>query len=196
MKQNHFSFALMAAVLVALLCQACGEKKQGHSDIITSDYEVPALQDPIAMETLSSENDVSWIENRVYYVFTQRIPADSLPHVTDSNGQEYIDNKVSITVKRRDQSVFFHRVFTKSSFAAHLASDYQVGARLVDIRFLKADDDCLVFSVTLNQPEAADDEAIDLMLCLDRMGDLSIKAFDDNLRDDLSQNDAGSDSAE
>ncbi len=198
MKANKSSYALVAVVMVVLLCLvACGEKKTSRDDIITTDYEAPALQAPIAMESQTSENDVPWIEDRVYYVFTQRTPADSLPHVTDSNGQEYVDNKVNITVKRRDQTVFFQRTFTKSSFASCIDADYQNSARLEDVRFLQVDGDCLVFSATLNHPGAADDEAIDLMLSINRLGELSIKVFDDdNLRDDLSQGVAVSESGE
>ena len=188
---------LLSAAIISVAICACSEKKTNDNNIITTDYEIPTPQEPIAMSPADSQVDVQWIEGRTYHVNISRTPADSLPKVTDNIGQEYIDNKVLITVKRQDGSTFFSQAFVKSTFAEWLDNDYRMNAILNGISFISVNADKLMFTATITPPQAAEDEAIDLMISVDRFGKQTIQQYDDNLRDDLTQEDiASSESAE
>ena len=171
----------------ALLLGACGGKKSSGGDIITTDYETPKLQEPISMNVVQESREVQWAGGRSYHLQIYRLPADSLPKVSDERGQKYVDNQVKISITRPDGSTFFDHTFTKASFAGWLDSDYRVNGLLEDIRLFRADDDELLFTAAVNHPAASDDEAVVLRLTVDRQGGISIGRYDENDRDDLAQ---------
>lgn len=175
-------FLICAAGLT--LC-SCSEKKGVKQDIITIDYQAPAIQDPISMPRDEAQCDVEWVEGRSYHVTISRSPADSLSKVANSIGQEFIDNKVEMTVKRQDGTVFYNNVFRKTNFSSWLDQDYRANALLESIIFVRAEADDLVFTAIINHPEASDDEAIYLELDISRLGELTIRSCDENMREDL-----------
>ncbi|MBQ9357652.1 MAG: DUF4738 domain-containing protein [Prevotella sp.] len=181
--------SLLLACLFGFIAVACGEKKGGNQEIIRSDYEVPEPQAPITMSQSDVESDVEWVEGRTYRVLVSRTPADSLSMVTDNMGQQFVDNRVEITVKRQDGTTFYNHVFTKSSFASWLDGDYRSNALLEGINFVKAEENRLVFNATVNHPRASDDEAIYLELSVSRLGEAEIHVNDENLREDLTLQD-------
>jgi hypothetical protein len=176
---------LFVVSVVGLMVCSCSEKKGGKQEIITTDYEAPAIQAPIPMPQAEVLSDVEWVEGRSYKVIVSRTPADSLSKVINNVGQEFIDNKVEITVKRQDGSVFYNNVFRKSNFYSWLDQDYRDNALLESINFVRTETDNLVFTVTINHPQASDDEAIYLELDISRLGELSISVCDENMREDL-----------
>ena len=173
----------VAAVVVLLV--ACKDKKSANSEIITTDYEVPQPQSPIAMAGKTDTAAVEWVEGRRYMVKVTRAAVDSLPKVANAYGQQFIDNVVDIQVLRADSSVFFHRRFTKLSFANWLAGEYRKNGILEGVSFLRAEGDRLLFAAWINYPESGDDEAVDLQLSVSRLGEVKIEPFDENDRDDL-----------
>lgn len=177
---------LSLVCIATLTVCSCSEKKGGRQDIITTDYEAPAIQAPISMPQHEVTSDVEWVEGRSYSVIVSRTPADSTSKVANSIGQEFIDNKVEITVKRQDGSTFYNNVFRKSHFSSWLDQDYRDNALLEGINFVRIERDNLVFTATVNHPQASDDEAIYLELDISRLGDLSIRVCDENMREDLS----------
>ncbi|MBR1416016.1 MAG: DUF4738 domain-containing protein [Prevotella sp.] len=187
MKRLVFFLAAAAVLMVA-----CKDKKSAATDIITTDYEAPQPQEPIAMSAKTDRTDVSWVEGRHYTIQVTRTPADSLPMVADVNGQKYIDNIVKVEVLRADSSVFFRRSFTKSSFAEWLDADYRKKGILEGISFhrqensLRAEGAKLLFVAWVNYPQSGEDEAVDLQISLGTTGDVSIQPFtEDDERDDL-----------
>jgi hypothetical protein len=139
------------------------------------------------MSSLTEQKEVQWVEGRNYRVTVTRMAVDSLPKISDEIGQKYVDNQVKVTVMRADSTVFFNRTFTKSAFLNWLDGDYREHALLEGIRFLKAEGSDLVFVAWFNYPQAGDDEAKVLQLSVSRMGEVDIKPFVDNERDDLEQ---------
>lgn len=175
---------LLAAA--AVLMVACKDKKSTASDIITTDYEAPQPQDPIAMGAKTDRTDVSWVDGQPYTVQVTRSPADSLPMVADVNGQKYIDNVVKVEVLRADNSIFFRRSFTKSSFSEWLDADYRKKGILEGISFQRSEGLTLFFVAWVNYPQSSEDEAVDLQLTVSSLGNVSIQPFtEDDVRDDL-----------
>lgn len=186
MKRYRILFPLLVAVV---LIAGCKGKKTGDGDIITTNYETPQLQAPISMNTSLVSMETEWAGGRTYHLLINRFPVDSLPKVSDERGQLYKDNKVEISVTRSDGSTFFSHSFTKMSFANWLDSDYRSNGLLEDIHFFRADDDELLFTVSVNHPAASDDEATILRLAVNREGAIAIGRYDENDRDDLAQSD-------
>jgi len=179
---------LFAASMI--LMTGCSEKKPASKDIITTDYEAPKPKTtPISMSSLTDKKMVEWVGGKNYAVVVTRMAADSLPKVTDEIGQKYVDNVVKVQITRADSTVFFNRSYSKASFVEWLDEDYRKHALLEGIRFLKAEDDVLTFVAWFNYPEAGDDEAQELRITIDRMGDASIIRYSENDRDDLEQRD-------
>jgi len=171
-----------------MVLTACKDKKPVDEKLIIADYDMPepsASVVTMAAETVPQE--VEWGEGRKYVVTVVRQPADSLPLLTDEIGQKYKDNLISVTVERADKSQFFHRTFSKSSFANWLDSDYQRHALLAGIRFLRIENDELVFTAWLNYPGATDDESVELRMRISRFGEVVIQRYSENDRDDLEQ---------
>ena len=184
---------LLAGLVMASVLTACKDKKNTDSNIITTDYQAPQLVPPIPMAADTQVTDVEWVGNNTYQVAVIRTPADSLPTVSDQLGQEYIDNVVRITVNRPDGTTFFARTFGKASFNNWLDADYRQSAILESVTFYGSDQQKLLFTASVNHPCATDDEAINLLVTVDKGGGVDIAPFDDDQRDDILVNQQSSD---
>lgn len=173
----------MAAAMLTLL--SCKDKKPEDKGIIKTDYVAPKPTGPKATAVNSVTESIEWIEGRRYRVNINGHGEETLPMVQDENGQQYIDNAIRVEVTRADSTLFYGHTFTKESFTEWLNKDYRKNAILTDINFLEPEGNVLKFVVSLNYPEASDDEALDLLLLLDSQGNTSIKPFTYNERDDL-----------
>lgn len=173
-------FPLTLTLLAAMLTiNSCKEKKKSD-DIIIAKYVPTELKAPIRMATDTRHTNVEWL-NRKYNVTTTRIAADSLPMLKDENGQEYVDNRVTVSVTRADGTNMFNRTFTKESFTSYLDDNYRRNSLLENIVFHGEKDDLLKFGAVVSLP-GSDDEFIPLDMFIDRNGGLTIqqgRLFDD-----------------
>lgn len=169
MKKKNVTIVL--AVTLTVLLAACGGKKKSE-DIIAQPVAKVTPKGPVSMQSYTDERNVSWL-GKTYHVAIHRQASDSLPMVKDENGQEYVDNLISVAVSRQDGSVFFGRVFKKTDFAQQLDADYSKTGILEGLVFDKVDGDYLVFAASVSHPQA-DDEYIPLVVRLSRMGNVSI----------------------
>lgn len=170
---------MTAASLLTLLA-GCGEKKKSQ-DIITQRVETVKPQKPERMQEYHDSRDVAWI-GRKYRVEVQRQPADSLPLVKDETGQKFVDNAITVAVRRSDGSTFYQHRFTKGDFESYLDDDYRKTGILEGLVFDKADGDWLTFAASVCHPHT--DEYIPLVVRLSRMGEVVIRL--DSLMDTMS----------
>ena len=175
---------MMAAAMMAPLA-ACKDKKTENTNIIRDDYVAPKPTGPKTSSVAAVSEEITWVEGRHYVVSITGKADEALPMVQDANGQKYVDNSISIEVTRADSTVFFGHTYTKEAFANWLTEDYRKKAILSTISYIGIDSERLQFVVSLNLPDAGDDEATDLLMQIDRMGEVSIKPFTYNDRDDL-----------
>ena len=161
---------LIVAGLAAGLAAGCGGKKT-DDNIITEKIEVSEPTAPVKMQKSEQVKDVEWLGSE-YTCEIQRVPDDSLAMVTDETGQEFVDNRASLKIRRKDGSVFLSRTFTKSSFDACLNDDYRRTGILEGFVFDRVDDQSLVFAVSVSHPQT--DEYIPLVVRISRIGDVSI----------------------
>ena len=164
----------LAVIMMALLVASCGKKKQTE-DIIVKPVETPAPQGPVSMQPYNQVTDVKWLD-RDYQVAINRVANDTLPTVTDENGQKFVDNTITVRVLRSDGSVFFSRSFTKTSFKEQLDDDYRHTGILEGIVFDKVDGNHLVLAGSVSHPQT--DEYIPIVMTISNFGDVSIRRDD------------------
>lgn len=165
---------LLAALLIAVIAISCGKKKESK-DIIVPTAEVVKPKAPISMQPYSQQQEVAWLD-KSYQVFINRVADDSLRMVQDETGQKFVDNRITLRVVRADGSVFFKKVFTKSTFDAQLDDDYRQTGILEGLVFDKVDGNNLVFAGSVSHPQT--DEYIPLVVTVSNFGNVTIKRDD------------------
>lgn len=165
---------LLAALLMAVIAISCGKKKESK-DIIVPSVEVVKPKAPISMQPYNQQQEVKWLD-KSYQVFIDRVADDSLRMVQDETGQKFVDNRITLRVVRADGSVFFKKVFTKSSFDAQLDDDYRRTGILEGLVFDKVDGNNLIFAGSVCHPQT--DEYIPLVVTVSNFGNVTIKRDD------------------
>jgi hypothetical protein len=165
---------LLAALLIAVIAISCGKKKESK-DIIVPTVEVVKPKAPISMQPYNQQQEVKWLD-KSYQVFIDRVADDSLRMVQDETGQKFVDNRITLRVIRADGSVFFKKVFTKSSFDAQLDDDYRQTGILEGLVFDKVDGNNLIFAGSVSHPQT--DEYIPLVVTVSNFGNVTIKRDD------------------
>lgn len=161
-----------------LMLNACGEKKQ-PSDVIIADKYVPKqLQAPVRMPDVFETNTVKW-QGQPYQVEITRKADDSLSMLRDDDGQEYVDNRIELNIKRQDGSSFFQQTFTKATFTPYLDGPFKKNGQLASIRFDEVDNSAMEFVVVVCLPGAVDDLFVPLELTVDRQGSVRIELDND-----------------
>ena len=177
---------LMAATLLTLT--SCKEKKsenpEGHPYFQPNP---PQPTDPKDTDISTVSQEIVWVEGRHYFVTIIGKADSTLSMVENEYGQKFIDNSIRLDITRADSTTFFSRTFTKDSFVDWLDKEHRnrEKAILTNMSFLDVNGDLLSFIVSLNDPEAGEDESADLLLQIDRHGGTSIKPFTYDDRDDL-----------
>ena len=165
---------LLAALLIAVIAISCGKKKESK-DIIVPTVEVVKPKAPISMQPYNQQQEVKWLD-KSYQVFIDRVADDSLRMVQDETGQKFVDNRITLRVIRADGSVFFKKVFTKSSFDAQLDDDYRQTGILEGLVFDKVDGNNLIFAGSVSHPQT--DEYIPLVVTVSNFGNVTIMRDD------------------
>ena len=163
---------LLLVAGIMMLVPACKEKKQS-TDIITTKYVPKRPQAPIKMPLDLRTSEVEWMGAN-YTVNIERVSVDSLPMVKDETGQEFVDNRITLTIQRSDSTVFFKKSFTKGSFSSYLDESFRRRALLSGMIYHKTEGSELMFAVSVSLPES-DDEFIPLELAVNSQGNIAIK---------------------
>jgi hypothetical protein len=153
------------------LLAACKEKKQPQ-DIIAPRVEEPMPQAPIRMQPYSDVRSVAWL-GKEYKVEVSREASDSLPLVSDETGQKFVDNRITVVVRRADGSVAISKSFTKAAFDAYIDEHYRKMGILEGLVFDAVDDLQLEFAASVSLPQT--DEYIPLEVKIDNMGNVKIE---------------------
>lgn len=164
--------ALTMVLLVGVVCVAGCKEKKTHDDIIAPRVETPVPTGPERMDESRIDSDVQWL-GKNYKVEVWRRADDSLRMVKDEYGQEFVDNRVTLTVKRSDGSVAISKSFTKSAFDAYLDSKYRKEGIFDAFVFDGVDGQQLKFAASVSIPQS--DEYIPLEIMVDNLGSVSIK---------------------
>ena len=161
---------ILALVGLSMLT-GCKEKKQTQ-DIIAPPIEAPKTQAPIRMQPYHGFSEVQWL-GKEYKVEINRAPSDSLPMVKDETGQQFVDNRISLVVRRADGSVAIQRVFTKAMFEGYVDANYRKGGILEGFVFDEVEGQQLKFAASVCLPQT--DEYIPLVVKIDNFGNVKIE---------------------
>ena len=166
----HKSLLLLMALA---MLTACGGEKKEKKDIIIAEKYVPKKpMPPIRQQPLLSQTEVRWLGGN-YQIEIDRQAEDSLPQVKDAQGQPYVDNSVTLTIKRGDGSQFFRRRFTKQNLDACLDNTFRRQGILDGMAFDTIADNRLRFGLQLVFPDA-DDMFLPISVLIDRQGNCSV----------------------
>ena len=166
MNKNTTIMALACLLTLA----GCKEKKQTQ-DIIAPRIEVAKPSGPIRMQPYNDQRDVKWL-GKTYKVEINRTPSDSLPMVKDETGQKFVDNRISLVVRRADGSVAIQKSFTKATFEGYIDAGYRKAGILEGLVFDEVDDQQLKFAASVCLPQT--DEYIPLNVQIDNFGNVRI----------------------
>lgn len=168
----------------------CREKKE-PDHIITRKVVAKAPSQPIRMQDyVQSKDDVKWL-GATYRCEIVRMADDSLAMVKDETGQKFVDNRISLEIRRADGSVFLKKSFTKKDFDACLDDDYRATGILEGLVFDRVDGQSVVFAASVSHPQT--DEYIPLLVRVSGTGGISI-ARDTQM--DTNAGDAGGDDSD
>lgn len=158
----------MGAALVSL--SACKEKKES-TEIIVSKPKQEVPKGPVKQEDRHEETQVSWVGSTYKVVVDQK--ADSALAKVSVGNQKYFDNRITVTVLRKDGSEFFKRSFTKGDFSAFVKSDMLKASTLLSIIYVEAKENELSFIASVGSPDSQSDEYIPINMNLSRTGTVS-----------------------
>lgn len=164
--------ALIAAVTVVTGCK----EKQKPVDIIAETVEAPQPSGPVRMQSYHDQREVQWL-GKTYQVEISREPKDSLAMVSDETGQQFVDNSVTLTVRRSDGSIAISKTFVKGTFAAYIDKEYRDNGILEGFVFDEVDDNLLEFAASVSLPQT--DEYIPLEVKIDNYGKVKIERDSD-----------------
>ena len=187
-EEQPYSFSIPSSVISEAIRTIesipISKKEYDVEPIIIEDDETAAESIPIAMNPVTTTENVSW-NGDDYSITIVRTPDVNLKRVNGHEGRTYIDNTVELTIRRSNQSMFLHRKLTKESFGSYLGADYREKGILEYFEYLHVEEGELAFIAGVNYPEAADDECFSILVNIDSAGEMSFKSFIYNERDDL-----------
>lgn len=160
---------MMGMALAAFSCKS--EQKKETVDIIAPKFEMPKLSPPIRMQEHVQTDEFSFAGGTMKSVIVSRAD-DSIAIVKDAAGQEYVDNRVTVSVTRTNGEVFFKRSFTKADFNAYLTEAIRKEGVLEGITFFNVVEDTAFFGACVSIPQT--DEFIPLMITLTKDAKISI----------------------
>lgn len=156
--------------IVAGSITGCKEKKTSDQ-ILTQKVVAKAPSESVRMQEYVQSKEVEWLGTS-YLCEIVRMADDSLAIVKNEKGHKFVDNRISLEIKRKDGSVFLSKSFTKSDFDVCLDDDYRTTGILEGLVFDKVDGQSLVFAASVSHPQT--DEYIPLLMRISRTGDVSI----------------------
>lgn len=161
---------ILFAGLAALFLAGCSEKKN-DSNIITRKVEARKPSAPIRMQDYSQSREFS-LAGTPLVADIVRTADSSLAMVSDESGQKFVDNRISLTIKRADGSVFFQKEFTKSIFETWLDDDYMTTGVLEGLVFDRVDGSVVRFAASVSHPQT--DEYIPLVVSISNTGAMAV----------------------
>ncbi len=169
------TLTIFVAIVTILVLHSCKEQKPSR-DIITKIQ--PKEAHPPGPQTMSTgaipPKEVAW--NGAEYVINIARDADhSLPLIEDQSGTKYYDNRVHLTITRKDGTKFFDREFTRGDFARYTDFPYARHWGLTGFNFDSVRECGLSFAIAIGSPdEMADNEFVPITLVIDRNAHITI----------------------
>lgn len=184
------TYQIIAFAAIAFLFSSCRNNNKPEEEEQKRIVETIDQETGIISLSEREYGDTITVKGTLYnYKFTFK-PVDSLKHIINSQGLEYIDNAVSLTI-RKDSTVVTEKKFLKSSFKSYIPDDLWEHSGLVGFafNFVRQERDAFYFIATIGDPDETADISLPLEIRITTDGGMTInKAVDldtEPLRDGL-----------
>lgn len=169
------AYQILALATIAF-CTSCGSKTK-NSDEEKDERIVETIDKETGIISLTNYDysDTVRIKGTLYrYGFTFQ-NVDSLPHIINSQGLEYLDNMVSLTISK-DSTIIARKTFLKSSFKSYIPNALWENSGLVGFsyNFIRQEHDAFYFIATIGDPDETADISFPLELRITTDGGMTI----------------------
>jgi len=168
---------LYTALLLCLLTACGGRGNNGLSPVggpQAQTEEQAASKGPQSMQDSDITVPVT-VGTTEYQSNVVRRPDQSLPIVTNDQGQRFVDNRITLTLRQGTRQVV-SRTFTKADFTPYLDAGFQRHAILEGLVFDKVEGSRLLYAASVAYPES--DLYIPFQITVTTGGSISIAKSD------------------
>jgi len=158
---------------VAMCLCSCGEKKKASTQIITHKPQAAKTKTIHSTGDYSQSMPVEWLGTK-YTVSVSRKADSTLPIVTNTSGDKYYDNAITVRIVRPDSTEFFAKTFHKTAFSGYLDADFEKQSTLLGIVFDKAEGNNIYFAASVGDPDHLSDEYVPLTVSISNLGAVAI----------------------
>lgn len=155
--------------MAAMSATACSSKKENKGETIVMQQDVPEGA-PQRMQVSEVKSTFSY-KGREYTSEVTRRPDESLPIVTDTQGDKYLDNRITLRLSAAGRMVV-ERVFTKESFASVVEPSFMKHAILEGLVYDRTTAQGIVYAASVAYPQS--DLYIPIRLTVSAEGGISI----------------------
>ena len=134
---------------------SCESKKKENKNIITTKPVTKVKKGTQSMSDYAQSRVIEWLGK-------------------DEQGNEYYDNRITVTITRKDGSVFFKRTFTKTDFAQYAKGRYGRDGALLGVVFNTIKNDALLFAASVGSPDNMSDNFVPIVVRISRTGAVSM----------------------
>ena len=140
--------------LFLLTSASCSRHKKKDPD----NYVVESIQKDVVSAAIQelqfiSASSQADFKGSTYDMKVVRRPDNTLPVVTDAQGQKYYDNTITLEISTGGK-LFVNKIFNKNTFASYLDSEFIQHAILEGLVFDKVTDYGLMFAASVSYPES------------------------------------------
>lgn len=101
---------------------------------------------------ISDVEQVVTLKGKEYRSQLHRVPNDSLPRVKNDAGTIFVDNAITLSITRSNESLF-KKTFTKQTFSSLIGADFMKNAILEGMVFDKTSAAGLVYAASVSYPQ-------------------------------------------
>ena len=169
----------VGGMALLILLTACGGKTDEQQENDT--WEPPVFVDTILAIDARQVSDTAAVGGHLLSYSFSIAPDDSLPVVTNADGQRYYDNVAKLTI-RQGQNVILKRTFTKKDFAQFVPAKAMNLCTLAGFAYdvLRAEaGDALYFIAAVGDPDEAVGVNFPVELIISPAGDLRMEVGED-----------------
>ncbi len=180
-----FTFYLIVLSCCLFLVSCNNKPKENHSNEILYSMESKSSDGLQRMRSSRAERSVVWNGKNYHYVISC-VANDSLPKIKDEAGDVFVDNMVTLSIRRNDSERFFHKTFTKQSFVSILDEKFLSHAMLEGMVFDKVTDGGMIFAASVSYPQS--DLFVPVIITIAPNGKMAIRkevSLEENLSSDL-----------
>ena len=170
MKQlNYFGIG----ILVCMLSTACSSSSKGDASKLTEMSADSAVSTQPERMQVSDVTETFTLKGHSYQSTVVRRPDDALPLVSNAEGEQFVDNRISLRIVSQGRTIL-ERLFTKQDFASLLNARFMKYAILEGLVFDQVTENGLIrYAASVAYPQS--DLYVPIRITVTPSGELSIE---------------------